>query len=73
MSPIALILSVLGAYLALGVLFAIPFLARGLSRIDPAARGSSPLFRVLIAPGVAALWPVLALKWRRARDEGASA
>ncbi len=70
MSPIALILLLLAAYLALGVLFALPFLARGVSAIDPAASGSSPFFRVLILPGVAALWPVLAFKWARTRSHG---
>lgn len=70
MSPIAIILAILGAYLALGVVFAIPFLTRGIARIDPAARAATPAFRLLILPGVAALWPVLAVKWRRARAIG---
>ena len=69
MSPIALILLVLAAHLALGALFALPFLARGVALIDPATRGSSPWFRVLILPGVAALWPVLAVRWARSRGD----
>ncbi|MEZ6242745.1 MAG: hypothetical protein R3B57_06845 [Phycisphaerales bacterium] len=73
MSPIALILALVAAYLALGVLFSLAFLTRGITTIDHASRGSSPAFRLLILPAVAALWPVLAVKWRRARATHAHA
>lgn len=53
------------AYLAVGVVFAVPLLLRGLSRLDPDARGSSAGFRLIIAPGVVALWPLLAWRWAR--------
>jgi hypothetical protein len=58
-----IILWSLAAYALAGLLFAIPFLARGLSRIDPAAHGAHWAFRLLITPGVIALWPILALRW----------
>lgn len=50
-------------YLGCGVLFAIPFLARGAAAIDPAAREGSRGFRVIVLPGVVALWPVLLRRW----------
>lgn len=53
----------IGIYLGLGVLFALPFLARGVQRVDPGARGGGWGFRLMILPGVAALWPVLARRW----------
>lgn len=53
----------MGIYLGLGVLFAVPFLVRGVQRVDPGAQGAGWGFRVLILPGVAALWPVLARRW----------
>jgi hypothetical protein len=56
----------LAAYLALGVLFAVAFHAAGLHAVDAGARGAGALFRVLITPGIVALWPVLAARWRRA-------
>lgn len=66
-----LILAALGLYLLAGAIFAIFFLARGLSRIDPSATRSPWTFRALILPGVAALWPYLALTWSRtARRDG---
>ncbi len=53
----------LAAYAAVGVLFALAFVTVGVNRIDPAASASKPGFRVMIFPGVAALWPLLLLRW----------
>jgi hypothetical protein len=47
------------AYALLGTLFACVFVTRGLSRIDPGARGAGVKFRLVIFPGVIALWPLL--------------
>lgn len=52
-------------YLGVGVLFAVPFVLLGAGRVDPLARHGSPGFRLLILPGVAALWPLLAVRWWR--------
>lgn len=49
-----------GIYLAIGLLFAIAFATFAAGRIDPAARAGSLGFRILIAPGAALLWPLLA-------------
>ena len=57
------------AYLAIGVVFAVPFVLKGAGRIDEDARAGSFGFRVLILPGVSALWPLLALRWLRADDD----
>lgn len=56
---------VLGSYLLAGLLFAVPFVLRGVDRIDPLARAGSWGFRLIILPGVVALWPLLALRWWR--------
>ncbi len=57
------VLGVLGVYLALGVLFAVPFVWRGVGRIDPLAARGSVGFRLAILPGVVALWPLLLRRW----------
>jgi membrane protein implicated in regulation of membrane protease activity len=57
------------AYLACGVVFAIPFLARGAAAIDPGAREGSWGFRLIVLPGVVALWPVLLRRWLARRGE----
>ncbi len=56
---------VLGAYLLLGVVFAVAFHLRGLRRLDPEASPTTWGFRVLVTPGVVALWPLLARAWVR--------
>ncbi len=66
--PIAQVLvAVMAAYLVAGVVFAVPFIRKGAGAVDPAARGGTVGFRILITPGVVVLWPTLLAKWRRAR------
>jgi hypothetical protein len=52
-------------YLGLGVLFALAFVTLGVGVIDPAARGGTLGFRILIVPGSALLWPLLLRRWLR--------
>ena len=54
-------------YGVVGFVFAIAFLARGFSRIDTQAAGAGLGFRLMILPGVTALWPLLLKRWIRAR------
>ena len=58
-----LIVATAGAYVAAGALFAAAFLTWGVSRIDPVARQGTSGFRLIILPGVVALWPILLFKW----------
>ena len=63
-------------YLAAGLLFAVPFVARGVGSIDPVAAQGSWGFRLAILPGCVALWPLLVRRWLRsvrAEPERASA
>jgi len=53
----------LGAYAGIGLLFAVAFVARGIERIDPAARGATLGFRLIVLPASAVLWPLLAWRW----------
>jgi len=57
----------LAVYGIAGVCFAVPFAWRGAGAIDPAAEGGTWGFRVFILAGVAALWPFMLVKWRRAK------
>jgi hypothetical protein len=63
-----LVVSALTLYAALGVLFAIAFVARGISRIDTHAEGAGLAFRLIVFPGVVALWPVLLSRWIRVQS-----
>ena len=64
-----LILLVLAVYALAGLAFGLCFVTVGVTRIDPAARETSWVFRALILPGSAALWPLLAAKWARHTKE----
>lgn len=62
---VSIVLQVVAAYLVLGVAVAVPFLILGVGRVDPAAKGAPLAFRVLVFPGVVALWPYLLRLWIR--------
>jgi hypothetical protein len=57
------VVGIAGVYLALGIVFSVPFLVRGLRRVDPATAGGTVGFKLVILPGVVALWPLLARRW----------
>ena len=59
------ILIAIGVYAAIGVLFAIAFVFKGVDSIDPNAKGTGIGFRLLILPGSAALWPLLMRRWMK--------
>ncbi|MBI5862991.1 MAG: hypothetical protein HZB38_00480 [Planctomycetes bacterium] len=65
-----LVLLGIALYTISGVVIGAAFVCCGVERIDPAARGAPRTFRLLIFPGSVALWPMLALRWRRARRAG---
>jgi len=60
------ILSAFALYATIGALFGMSFVWRDVDRIDAAAHGARWTFRLLILPGVIAIWPLLAFRWRRA-------
>ena len=50
-------------YLLMGILFVIPFLTRGLIKVDEGAHSGTIGFKIIIIPGVIVFWPVLLGKW----------
>jgi len=67
------LLTLAGIYLWVGVAVAVAFLAWGVDRVDPSARGAY-LFRIVVAPGVVGLWPLVAACWAaRERSAGGEA
>jgi len=51
------------AYVVAGVAFALLFLPRGVTRLDPRVAGAPKMLRLLILPGLVALWPLFAWRW----------
>jgi hypothetical protein len=58
----------LEAYSVAGLLFAAGFVFR-VQNLDSDAQGSGIGFRLLIAPGVAAFWPLFLSRWLRHSTE----
>ncbi|NET38826.1 MAG: hypothetical protein F6K19_43735 [Cyanothece sp. SIO1E1] len=67
-SLIQLLINICRAYLAAGVVFALPFVVFWVHRVDPSARGGAIGFRLIIIPGVAALWPLFAIRLLRGKS-----
>jgi hypothetical protein len=63
MAAVELFVTILEAYAATGLLFACAFLTVGIRQVDRASRGSGVGFRLIILPGVVALWPVMLKRW----------
>ena len=50
-------------YALAGVGFALIFLPRAVARLDPRVAGAPKTLRLLIMPGIVALWPLFAWRW----------
>jgi hypothetical protein len=67
-----IILIVAAIYLAIGFLFAIPFVIKGIHKVDEGAHGGSIGFRIIIIPGTMVFWPLLLKKWLKAAKQKAN-
>jgi len=61
--------NLLVAYAAMGLVFGLVFVSLGIGRLDSVAKGSRLGFRVIVLPGVIALWPFLLIRWARGGRE----
>ena len=64
-----IIVGLFEGYVLAGLGFAFLFLPSGIVRLDHRVDGSPKTLRLLILPGVAALWPILAWRWITSRCE----
>ena len=62
----AIVISILGLYLMVGVLFAVAFIVSGVTQVQPAPVAVGA--RLLILLGAAALWPFLLRRWLKSRN-----
>ena len=62
-STATVFIGLLGLYLAIGLLFCIPFVLKGVGKNDPAVQGATLGFRLIIIPGVVMMWPFLIRRW----------
>lgn len=50
-------------YSIIGFLFSCIYIMFGLEESDPSAKGSAPLFKLFIFPGLTIFWPLFAIRW----------
>lgn len=60
---VTILLIIAAVYLAIGFLFVVPFVLKGVQKIDHGADGGSVGFRIIIIPGTIVFWPFLLKKW----------
>ncbi len=64
---IQLIFGITGVYLLCGFVFAMVFVFKGVQMIDEGARDSTLGFKIIIIPASMVFWPLLLVKWVKAR------
>jgi hypothetical protein len=60
---VSLLLTILGIYLLIGLLFALAFVFAGVKKVDPAAANAGLGFKLIILPGAMVFWPLLLKRW----------
>jgi hypothetical protein len=63
LDAVSLAVAALEAYAVAGVVFAAAFLTWGIAQVDPRVVGAPWTLRVIILPGIVALWPLFARRW----------
>lgn len=62
-------INIVGIYLALGVLFSLAFMWKGLQKVDESTKDTSLFFKVLIFPGMIVFWVLFLKKWLGANEK----
>jgi len=64
-----LVVDALSLYAAIGAMVALWISIRGLGRLDPVAAHGTWGFRLLILPGLTALWPLMLARYVQGRGQ----
>ena len=54
-------------YLAIGLLFGLWFIFKGVQKVDDGMEGAKPGLRLLLLPGSIALWPFMVNKYLKGK------
>lgn len=60
-----ILLTLLGVYLLIGIIFYFPFIKKGVHKIDDGVKAAPLSMKILIFPGTVALWPLLLKKVKK--------
>ncbi|MFT4851113.1 MAG: putative membrane protein [Sediminicola sp.] len=61
-TTINILLTIMGIYFFIGLIFGLYFIFKGATKIDPLMQNTKKKVRILLFPGVIATWPFLILK-----------
>lgn len=64
-TTLSFLLTLIGIYIAIGLMFAFAFVFVGIGKVDDGAKDISIGVRLLLIPGSIAFWPTLFKKWRQ--------
>lgn len=64
---VSILVMIAGLYLVIGIVFYFPFMKKGVHHMDDGVKSAPRFFKLLIFPGVMALWPLLLRKWKQAK------
>ena len=56
-------------YLICGFFFSLAFIFKGVKVLDEGSHGAGIGFKLIIIPGCMVFWPLLLIKWRKAKKE----
>jgi hypothetical protein len=65
---ISIVINIIGIYLALGFVFSLVFMWKGLAKVDESVKGSGWFFKVLIFSGMVAFWVLFLNKWLKIKS-----
>jgi len=60
---VQVIIWIVEIYILCGILFAVPFIIKGVAVVDEGTHGTKLGFRLIIIPGTITFWPLLLSKW----------
>jgi len=60
---VQIIIWIVEIYILCGILFAVPFIIKGVTEVDEGTHGTKLGFRLIIIPGTIMFWPLLLSKW----------
>jgi len=66
---VQIIIWIVEIYIACGILFAVPFILKGVTEVDEGTHGTKLGFRLIILPGTIIFWPLLLSKWVKTKKK----
>lgn len=67
MQIVEILVTIFYAYLLIGLLFGLWFMAKGVQKVDTGMKDIKWILRLMILPGTMALWPIMLRKYLKSQ------